>query len=678
MKNVSRLSRWLITCFFIIFFIPLNAQEKIKFGKIDPADLKMTVCPFDSSADAMVLGDVGESYFTYDDQEGFVMMFERHLRIKIFTKNGYHETNIEIPYFHTEQDRERIISLKGRTYNLEGGKVIEKNLEDESVFDEEVDAYWKNRKITFPAVKEGSVVELRYTIRSPFLANLRDWYFQRTIPVKWSEYQVSIPEFFHYSRQASGYANFCVNENSSTPKHINQLQMNRGGDQYQVTHSVSTASLDYTDFITRVASNNIPAFREEPYTSSIINYVAKIEYVYNGYQLPHEAAHTVNSSWEEIVETLGKDEDFGQQINKGGLVKEIVNEINAKAKEPMEKMLLAHEYIKMNMKWNDYNSKYPTFNLRKALQGKTGNSADINLSLVLLLRELGLSANPVILSTRDHGLVIKAQPSIKKMNYVIACVSIDGKDYLLDATSRLKPYNMLPVQCLNGEGLVVSRDAMRWIPLLQEEKDNTVYFADMRINPDGEINGKLEVSLSGYPGAVSRNRFHREGEENYKKTLRENLNNWTLDSISWKNMDNIRESLNTLYHLSSTEIAESGGNMIYLNVLLNMGQKLNPFRQEKRNYPVDFGCPLKDSYVFTYEIPEGFLVESLPEAMNIALPDQGGTFKFIAGVTGNKISISSKLSINKVFFTQPEYEVLREFFNQITTKHAQQIVLKKA
>ena len=133
----------------------LQAQEKMKFGKIDPADLKMTVCPFDSSADAMVLGDFGQTYFTYDDQEGFMLIFEHHIRIKIFTKSGYHKADFEIPYFHIEHDREDIVNLKAVTYNLENGKITETSVKSESIFNEAVDAYWENKKISFPGVKEG-------------------------------------------------------------------------------------------------------------------------------------------------------------------------------------------------------------------------------------------------------------------------------------------------------------------------------------------------------------------------------------------------------------------------------------------------------------------------------------------------------------------------------------------
>jgi hypothetical protein len=679
MKANYSITRKLLICIFIASsFVSAYPQEKIKFGKIELADLKLAQCPFDSSADAMVLGDVGQTYFEYDDNTGFTMYFDRLVRIKIFTKKGYAEADMEIPLYHTGTSDEKLVTLKARTYNLENGKITETKVSDESIFDEEVDAFWKNKKITFPAVREGSVVELKYTVKSHFLANMRDWYFQGKIPVRWSEYEVRIPEYFHYSKQASGFFAFKVNETSSTQKRITSMVTNHNASGVIInSSSYSNASINYTENIFRLATENVPSFTEENFTNSILNYLSRIEFEFVGYQFPDEPFHAVNSTWEEIVENLEKDNDFGIQIKKGGLVKDIVSGIEGKTKDSLTRMIMAYDYIRSNMKWNEFSSKYPTTSLRKALQLKTGNSADINLSLVLLLRELDLPAEPVILSTRQHGLVFKAQPSVSKMNYVIALVNINGKEYLLDATSRLRPYTMLPFRCLNGEGLVVSMGKMRWVPLLQGEKDNSFIYGEMKILAEGTIQGKFEISKSGNPGVDERNNFLREGSENYKKSFKESFANWVVDEVALENMDDPKEVLKITCKVSSADIAEANDNMIYLNALLNQGQKTNPFRQETRKYPVDFGCPQKDVCVFNYEIPEGYAVESIPENMKLLLPDKDGFFKFIATVSGNKISLSSQIQINKAMFLPSEYVNLRNFYNQITIKHAQQIVLKK-
>ncbi|MDP4282653.1 MAG: transglutaminase domain-containing protein, partial [Bacteroidota bacterium] len=379
----------------------------------------------------------------------------------------------------------------------------------------------------------------------------------------------------------------------------------------------------------------------------------------------------------EIIDDLEQDGDFGSQIRKKGLVKDIVNEINSKSNVPSDKMVLAFDFIKDDMKWNGQYSKYPTTNLREALENKSGNSADINLALVLLLRELGLQADPVILSTRNNGYIHKNFPSINKMNDVIALVALEGKDYFLDATSRMRSIGMLPFSCLNGEGLLVSKERMRWVSLLQDEKDNSLYFADFNILPSGEVNGNLQVSESGYSAVNDRINFSKNGSDNFKKSIKEEFTDWTLEDISLENIENPKETLKYTIRMNSQDIIQVSDSLLYLNVLLNMGRKTNPFLREQRDYPVDFGCPQKDSYVFNYEIPEGYVVKSLPEPLKISLPDQSGSFKFIIAINGKKISVNSQITINKALYLDTDYNDLRNFFNKIAEKHAQQIVLKK-
>ena len=82
--------------------------------------MTMKCCPFDTTAGAMVLGDVGTTYFVYDDNIGFYMIYERMVRIKIFTKDGYQEADWVIPIYHTDQKEEGITDFKARTYNLVG------------------------------------------------------------------------------------------------------------------------------------------------------------------------------------------------------------------------------------------------------------------------------------------------------------------------------------------------------------------------------------------------------------------------------------------------------------------------------------------------------------------------------------------------------------------------------
>lgn len=49
-----------------------------------------------------------------------------------------------------------------------------------------------------PNVKEGSIIEYAYTIKSPFISNFPEWSFQK-YSSKLPEYTTLIPEYFVYN-----------------------------------------------------------------------------------------------------------------------------------------------------------------------------------------------------------------------------------------------------------------------------------------------------------------------------------------------------------------------------------------------------------------------------------------------------------------------------------------------
>jgi hypothetical protein len=200
----------------------------------------------------------------------------------------------------------------------------------------------------------------------------------------------------------------------------------------------------------------------------------------------------------------------------------------------------------------------------------------------------------------------------------------------------------------------------------------------MKISGKNTISGMLTVSQTGYSAEKVREKYTGDGADKYYTSLREKHKEWKIAEINLENVDNLGAVMSQQYTLSSEDIVQENGNLISFNALLEFGQKQNPFMLEKRETVVDLVYPIKDTYLFTIEIPEGFSVESVPESVRLMLPDQAGSFLFVASVAGNKVTVNSALSITKIMYNTTEYADLREFFTRIVAKHAQQIVLKKA
>ena len=106
----------------------------------------------DSSVAAYYIFDRGKTH-----RDG---KYERHIRLKILNKDGYKWANFITPLFNTIERNK--IQIEGNTYNLVNDQIEITPLPEESVFDDElVDKYYTRKRISFPQVREGSIVELK-------------------------------------------------------------------------------------------------------------------------------------------------------------------------------------------------------------------------------------------------------------------------------------------------------------------------------------------------------------------------------------------------------------------------------------------------------------------------------------------------------------------------------------
>lgn len=189
----------------LLAFFKATAQE-FKLGKVSIAELEQKVHPKDSSAAAAILYKRGEAKIEYNSNDGFILVTKVDTRIKIYKKDGYNCANQSVIYYiGSNESREKVDFSDVNTFNLIDGKIEKTKLKSDGVFNEEVNKYRARKKITMPNVKEGSVLEFSYTVRSPNIGMIRDWAFQTDIPVNYSEYKTYIPEYYTFNVRQKGY-----------------------------------------------------------------------------------------------------------------------------------------------------------------------------------------------------------------------------------------------------------------------------------------------------------------------------------------------------------------------------------------------------------------------------------------------------------------------------------------
>ncbi|MDB5271318.1 MAG: hypothetical protein JWP58_4358 [Hymenobacter sp.] len=665
----------------------LTAQaqtEPIKFGKPDPKDF--TAAPFvgDSAAAAVVLCDYGTTRFQLDGNS-FQLVTDRVTRIKILKKAGYDVATVEVPLYHRNTNEEKLTSLRGMTYNLVNGVVVKTKLDGSKTFTEEQTANTRLRKFTLPDVREGAVIEYAYTVTSDFLFNLQDWTFQREIPVRWSEYRASIPEYFDYKMLMQGYHGLAARTRADGTAQYRLHQDSRlmagtvgagGGHVDAVNENITARVTNYT-----WAMKDVPAFRQEPYMTTAEDYLDRIEFELAGEQLPGASYHNIAGTWEKVNSDLLNDDNFGMQLDRASFLKAPLQGLAALHPDVSARATAVRQLVMAAVRYDGTNRYSTDASLRKAFDAHRGTSADVNLLLIAALREAGLAANPVLLSTRAHGRVNQNQPLLNQFNYVLALVPLaDGKDLLVDATEPLLPCGVLPQRCLNQAGRLITKkpEDGRWVELAPAQR--YVHYQQVALTMDakGGLTGKVHEEHGGYAGADAREELSSLGEKKYLAQMTRPHSGWTVPKLTVGERENVNKPLALDYEFTQPADDNATADLLYLSPLREFGTEQNPFRHDDRLFPVDFGAPQDETTMVTLTLPAGYELAEIPKPAIVDLPEGGGRFLCTVTVAApGVVQLTSRMSLRKPVYAAEEYTQLREFYRLMLEKQNERLIIKK-
>lgn len=662
--------------FIALFLITgLAAQaQKYELGEVTKEELEEKKHPLDPSANAAILYSKGKTVMVLSEHSGFDLVTEVEMKIKIYNKDGYEWANKAISLYVSGNDKETIDVSKAVTYNLEGGAIKKTKLKSEGEFLEQVNKFWRRKKIIMPDVKEGSIIEYKYTVKSPFITVFPEWRFQEGIPVNYSEYTTKIPEYFAYNPNFRGYYVPKISRTKSNSSYNYTTKERSDGRVTKTTFENN--KIEYSEDVTTYVLEKLPAMKDESYVNNIDNYTASIEHELSMTKYPNEPIKTFSTNWEDVAKTIYKYDDFGPELNKTGYFEEDVKALLSGITAPDEKAALLFFYVRNRMHWNEYTGYSCDTGVKKAYNDKTGNVAEINLMLTAMLRYAGLDANPVLVSTRANKIALF--PNRSAFNYVIVAVDINGKRTLLDATSKSAVPGVLPVRAVNWLGRLIRKDGTsESIDLTPQGVSKEVINVSAQLAADGKITGKARDQYLDYNAYLFRERYGNANKEAYIEKLEKSLKGLEISQYTVTNDKDFSKPVIEDYDFTHSGIADVAGDKMYLNPMMFFTQTENPFKMEKREYPIDFVFPHQDKYMISIVLPQGYVVESLPKPAVISMEENIGSFKYNIGSSANVIQIGVVIDINYATISQDYYTTIRDFYQKMIEKQSEKIVLKK-
>ena len=664
----------------VLFLFAINfvLAQKQELGKVTLEELSQKRHKIDTSAVASIIFSRGLSYIEYIQGEGFKAVTDVETKIKVYKKDGFSYGDYSVNYYKTSQAEQLVSFAKAVTYNLENGIIVKSKLKSENEFKEIISETRAVKKIAMPNVKEGSIIEYKYTIRSPagYIASLPEWNFQREIPVDYSEFTTRIPQYYTYNKFLKGFLQ--VKETSmiyNKSMLLNYKGAVSANGLYRNQNYAEPVNYQETETIHQIS--NVPALKQEGYVNNIDNYRASIQYELAKSEFVGSTTTLYATSWEAVAKKIYEDDDFGLQLNKNNYFEDDLKAVIANAGNDSQKTMTIFNYVKNRMAWDQNYGYYCKKGVKNAYKEKTGNVADINLMLTAMLRFAGLNSNPILVSTRGNGIALF--PSRNAYDYVISSVNLgDDNVILLDATNKYSMPDLLPARDLNWFGRMITKEGLTEeidLALKVVSTDDIRFFVKMDAN--GDISGKLRETYFDYNGFLFRDNYAAMSQDNYLEMVEKRFPGLEISNYVRTNETDFDKPLTESFDVKIKNSVESIGNKLYFSPMLVFAEQTNPFTQETREYPVDFTFPHQDKYIIIAQIPDGYTVESVPIDETFVLGNDMGSFTYGVTTTDNQIQVVIVLSINTSIVAASDYADLKLFYKNHIAKQNEKIVLKK-
>jgi transglutaminase-like putative cysteine protease len=657
----------------LLFFAMSSFAQNYKFGKVSKEELEEKVHPLDSTAEASYLYSKRRTYYDFTKDDGFRIINEFHHRIKIYNKDGFDKATQTILFYKPKSgSKEKISGLSAVTYNLEGGKVKKTKVSKKDIFEEQVSKYRAQKKITFPEIKEGTVIEIEYKLISPYHTSIDELVFQYDVPVKKLVCNVEIPEYYNFNQRSKGYY-FIAPKTTKQSRSITWTS--RGEDTFTTRGGYSNSKVDYQVNIQNYDAENIPALRDnEVFVNNIQDYRGGTSYEINYIKFPGSNIEYLSTTWEDVAKSIYS--IIGPELGRANYFKGDLANVLQGATSDGEKMVKIFQFMKQKVKWNGYLGVTPDKTLKKAHKEGTGNVAAINLMLVSMLRAAGLDANPVLVSTKENGTPLF--PTRDGFNYVVAAVTFPDGFVVMDASEPYSVPNMLPPRALNWQGRLIKKNgSSTWLNMQAGSKNTEDNFISVKIDADGMVEGMMRTKYSNLGALNYRKKKNNLEEEKLISTMEDDYS-IEVEEYRIDNKFDLGKPVARTVKFSSEDLVEEINGKLYIKPMLFKGYATNPFKSDERKFPVEFNSPWKEKNTINIQLPEGYTIESSPETKALGLPDNLGLFKYQVMAQGNKVRVVSVLEFNTDKIPANYYEILKGFFGEFVEKQSEKIVLVKS
>ena len=619
---------------------------------ISPEELKMTGVPEAPGAPAVIL----YRQVDRDDSNIHTPHESNYIRIKIFTEEGRKYADAEIPFV---KDSYSIVNIRARTIHPDGsivnfdGKVYEKELVKGR------DIKYLAKTFTFSDVQPGSIIEYHYMI-------------------DFAEYYVFDSHWILSDELFTKSAKF-------TLKPSNEFGLRWSWPNGLPAGVPPPAETKGVSPLVHMEVNNIPAFQVEDDMPPEEAMKYRVDFNYSEDSVETDA----DRFWKK--EGKKQNDHVESFVGKKKAMEEAVGTIVAAGDTPEVK--LQKIYARVQKIRNTSYEVEKTAQEQKRAQVKGGGNAEdvwkrgygdgdqITLLFLGLARAAGLDASAARISTRDDHFFVKNVMRARDLRTFVVVVKMNGKDMYFDPGAAFTPYGMLPWSETNTPGLKLDKEGCTWITTSMPESGESQIErkANLKLTPDGNLEGKLTVTYSGLEAASLRVGERNQDETTRKKQLEDQVRYAVPAAIEveltnkpdWSTAD---PKLVAEFDLKVPGWLSGAGSHALLPVGIFGAPEKHMYEHTTRVHPLYFHYMSQKVDDVTIELPLGWKVTNLPKP-----GDKDAKLLVYTMKTDEKngtLHIERRLKIELLMLDPKYYPAVRSFYESVRTGDEEQIVLQ--
>jgi hypothetical protein len=386
------------------------------------------------------------------------------------------------------------------------------------------------------------------------------------------------------------------------------------------------------------------------------------------------------SSWKSLgawYNELHKGLDVLPEARKAFL-KDLVKD----AKDDREKVRLVYDYLQQNFRYvsiqlgiGGWRSLPADFTDQK----KYGDCKGLTNYMHAALKAVGVKSYPALINSAYNKEPLDPRFPMSGFNHVILCVPQPKDSIWLECTSKTAEFGILGSFTENRNALLITDEGGVLVATPASKCVNNKFniYSTITIQNDGS--GKT-VSIFTTTGSF------REGMMGLLESKKDDQKEAIVNNLGFKQPDEFTlnqkaataPSFITELNMTLEKVPEfMAGNKMFFSPRLHRFNELRLPKAEKRKYDYYFHDPFQSADTTLLLLPEGFVVDALPQPRQTQCKYASYTTKYWYDENKKAVYSSTSLTLNQLKIPAAEYADVKKFFDEVVQDDAQRIVIKK-